>query len=89
MRHIFFDVHINDLTDKQKGDSMMRKMGMKTLKEICRNDSKYVETIKGTSIVKNAVILLGGKMECGGEVKAQHNEEGRNSDSWRCQLLAS
>ena len=39
----------------------MKKMGMETLKEICKKDRKYVEMIKDASIVNNAVSLLRGR----------------------------
>ena len=54
---------------------------MDTLKEICTKDGRYKEAIKDCSIVKNAVILLGGKTRVqGGEREGKEGVEGRREE---------
>ena len=46
------------------------------MKEICKKDGRYKEVIKESSIVKNAVILLGGRRRGnGGEKERKEGEE--------------
>ena len=55
----------------------MKREGLVTLKEICKKDGRYKEVIKESSIVKNAVILLGGgRRGNGGETVRKEGEEG-------------
>ena len=39
----------------------MKREGLKTLKEMCQKDQKFVDFIKELSVVENAVELLGGR----------------------------
>ena len=51
---------------------------METLKEICKKDGRYKEVIKEASIVKNAVILLGGRRR--GDGRGKDGKEGEEED---------
>ena len=61
----------------QKGDTVAKREGMKALKEICKKGGRYKELIKESRLVKNAVILLGGRRKGnGGEEERKEGEEG-------------
>ena len=57
---------------------------MKTLKELCKKGGRYKEMIKESSIVKNAVILLGGRRKGNeGEKEGKEGEEGEEGRTER------
>ena len=47
---------------------------METLKDICKKDGRYKEVVKESYLVKNAVILLGGRRKEKGE-EGERKEE--------------
>ena len=62
--------------NSQKGDTLAKREGMKALKEICKKGGRYKEVIKESRLVKNAVILLGGRRRGNeGEKERREGEE--------------
>ena len=62
---------------------------MDALKQICKKDGRYKEVIKESSLVKNAVILLGGKSrENGGEKEGKEGEEGEEEKVGELECMA-
>ena len=51
------------------------------MKEICKKDGRYKEVIKHSSVVKNAVILLGGTRREKGGLWRKDERNGEEEDS--------
>ena len=63
----------------QKGNGNIQREGMETLSSICKKEGGYLEVIKESYLVKNAVILLGG----GGR---RRGRGGRDYDGGGCTI---
>ena len=64
----------------QKGDRTVKREGMETLSSICKKDRRYKDVIKDCYLVKNAVILLGGRRSKREEREEMGRAEGEEGE---------
>ena len=67
----------------QKGDRTVKREGIDTLKEICKNDWRSKETVKESNIVKNAVTPLGEEEKEEMVAKKEEKKEKKRKEEWK------